>query len=280
MIKNFKLFEKLGIDKLVYDITEKIWANFLKVYNKNKVFKSKEDTFNTDVSEFNIGYQVFGVTIQYNNAESIAGFPMSIGAISRIDNTKIKTLSELKEEIIHEVQHNIYALRKYGKIKDIPKFETKKKEFLNSKGVTKLISSDIIGVFLDQKSNVYNQKKSLFNFMKYDKFSDKYKKLLIYLYLSEDNELSSKLHEFIIRIKNLEDNSEIFKNEKIVFLKEMIDFKMKPTDFTESELKKIDNILFKIRDMKKVEKYINMKGEKFIKKAHKLLYFKDPDTNI
>ena len=59
----------------------------------------------------------------------------------------------------------------------------------------------------------------------------------------------------------------------------MSDFKMKKEDFTKDELFKLRS-LFKLKNMKKVQKYINMKGENFIKKSHKLSYFSNSNEDI
>jgi hypothetical protein len=273
MLTRFKLFEKLGIDDTVVQITEKIWVNFLKKYDKNKTFTSEDDSFYTDVSEYDIGYKKFEIMIKYDSSESQCGFPMKIGAVSRKDNTIPKSLNELKEDIIHEVQHLIYTLRKNGKLKNIKSFSSPKKGFL--KISSNSCANEIVRSFSDKEGNIYGQKISLINFLKYDKFSDKFKKLLSYIYLSDENELSSKLHEFFIKVKN----SEEIKNEYFNIFKDMKTFDMKVDDFTKNELFKIST-MFNLKDMKKVKKYINMKGDKLIRKINKLSYFKDPNSEL
>ena len=131
----------------------------------------------------------------------------------------------------------------------------------------------MINSFDDHYGNTYNLKITLSNFLKYDKFSDTYKKMLVFLYLGTQDEMSARLHEFFhkakINFKKSYKEIEVFN-----MYKEMINFKIDVNKLTESEKKKISYHLTK-NNIKKLEKYINMQGKKFIRKIQKLSYFQE-----
>ena len=273
MITEFKIFEKLGVDDTTVRIVEKIWPEFLKHYDKSKVFSDKSDKFSVDIREFKTGRATLDIVINYNESKSQLGFGyVQIGAISR-EATRIKGLSKLKEEILHEVKHLMYALIKYGKIKG-----KKEKFFINPSGVSKLIGEDIIGSFENPKGNLYKMRVSVQNFLKYNQLTDSYKKLIVYLYLANEDELSARLQEFYNKSKISKNFLELIRKENkkgkvLAGYKDMINFKININDFSENEKKKVFEYLFKPKDIKKVEKYINQKGEQFVRKVDKLWYF-------
>jgi hypothetical protein len=286
MIVKFKIFEKLGIDKMVYDITEKVWKNFLKVYDEKKVFSDNIDIFDTDISD--LGYKFstdryynFDVKIVYNQAFGRSGWPLMIGAIDRENNNIPKPLYKLKSDLIHEIQHNISVLRKYGKIYDKEFFKEKQKEeFLNRRKASQVVPDFIFPAFRDKTGNLYGKVTSMQNYLLYNKSTETFKKLISYIYLAEEDEMSSRVHEFFIDVKNTKNfNKSLTDSVFFKIAKDMANFKMEIKDFSKSELSELQSF-FKLKNMKKVQKYINMKGEKIIKKIHKLSYFSNSDDDI
>ena len=273
MITTFKIFERLGIDNTILKISEKIYSGFLENYNKKKEFTDSSDTFYTDITDlkkefkFNLNLDKIGCQINYNKAESRGGFTIQIGIISRVNNEEIKSLYEIKGEILHEVQHVINAFRKEKNNKDI----IKQKNFINMREFDNLMYNDLIGSFSNSNSNTYGMKISTLNFMKCNLFTEQYKKLIIYLYISDKNEMMSKLHEFLPKIKELDNFKDISNN--LSFFKDGEKFKINIDSFSTEEKRKLSKI-FNPKDVKRVESYINNKCKKFIIKVHKLSYFR------
>lgn len=281
MITKFKIFERLGIDDIVVRISDKVYEEFLKHYDTKKNFTDIEDRFNVNVlsENFSIDCKIISVIICYNKTQSRSGYlSIEIGILNRQDEKKVKSLDEIKEEILHEIEHNVFNLRKYGKIEKDIKIKDTKHRFLSASGVRALIEKDIIGSFNDPKGNTYKMKVSIINFLKYDKLTEQYKKLISYLYLSDQDEYAAKLHELYNKAKISKDFSEVVNDKKLNIYKDMINFKMNFNDFSEEEKKKIIKYLFKPQDIKKVERYINNKSQKFIRKIYKLSYFQNSEV--
>lgn len=285
-MKHLKTFEKLGIDDLVVKISDLIFEEFLKHYDKSKIGKDKSDDFDVDISEFNITFTSLHIAIFYNRSISSSGFPMKIGVIDRENNSMAKSMKQFKSDILHETQHLVYRFRTHSMLtkkkkpfkKNKDKFEFRKdrKRFIKPEGVTKLIDSDIIGSFRDSEGATYNLKVTLNNFFKYDRFSDTYKKTIAYLYLAEQDEVNARIHEFFDRAKNFKEEYE--KYPAVKWYKDMMDFQIDLNNLTENEKNRIYKYIAKPKDIKKIEKYINMQGKKFIRKIHKLSYFQDSES--
>ena len=275
MIIEFSLFEKLGINDLVIKISERAYKQFLKHYDKNKFGEDVYDEFKIDVSDA-FETKELGFRINYNIAYSRGGDPIFIGVVNRDNNNKAKNLDELKSDIFHEVEHMVYVYQKYGKLVDLKGFTDDKHRFFDSDGPRIIFSKDLIGSFEDSGSNVYGMKASVQNFMKCDSFSDTYKKLIVYLYLGEQDEMSARIHEFFSNIKT--DFKKQYNETTVVkYYKDMVNFKIDLKDLTKQEKRKIFIYVTPEKNIKKLEKYVNMQGQKFIKKIHKLSYFQDPE---
>lgn len=274
MIIQFKLFERLGIEDIVVQISEKIFEEFKKHFNEKYAFENKSDSFIVDISEY-LKDKKMNVTVNYNDAQSRSGYlAVIIGIIDRIDNEKIKTLEVIKQDILHEVKHNIDILRRFGRLDNANGFSDNKHRFLDHDNFKNLMGQDIIGSFKNSKSNIYSMKISILNFLKCDIFTEQYRKLLAYLYLCETAEFTARLHEFYNKIKNGDD---FLKDQTYILFKDMTTFKLNYNDFSEIEKKKLSNI-FKPQDTKKVEKYINKQSQIFIRKVHKLTAFNQEES--
>lgn len=277
-MKYIKAYERMGVEKIVVEIVEKLFQEFLKHFKKEKAFTDQVDKFNVDIKEFNLYITNLAVEIYYNQSfSSILSSRIKIGVLNR-KNDKIKTLEELKEEILHEIKHLIYRLREKQGERD---------NIFNSDGVGKLIQKDIFGAFSNKQGNLYNLNVTLANFLKYDKLSDNYKKLIVYLYLSESDELEARLHQVYNKAKNTNNFEEMLKKEEesgnvgIRFYKDMINFKINIDEFSDYEKENFYKLLSnKSKAVKNISNYINKQGEKFIKKLHKMSYFQGTDHTI
>ena len=163
--------------------------------------------------------------------------------------------------------------------------ENDKKNFINPSGVSLLIAQDIIGSFKNTQGNVYNLRASIKNFLKYNQLSDSYKKLVVYLYFANEDELSARIQEFYNKAKTTNDFSEMLRKESkkqpLAGYKDMVNFKININDFSQQEKDKLFKYVFKPSDVKKVERYINQKGEQFVNKVHKLSYFnQEPNAEL
>ena len=119
------------------------------------------------------------------------------------------------------------------------------------------------------------------NFLKYDGFTEQYKKLLVYLYYANQDELSARTHEFYDKVKGTNKFKKVLEIEKtkqpLIGYTDMTKFKIDMNIFSKYE-KKETSRLFNPQDVKKVEKYIQTQGQKFINKIHKLSYFQDSEN--
>jgi len=284
MIYRFKIFEKMSVDSLTVQISEKIWKKFLE--NKN------ESSFSVDISEFNINLRssrtnivpinYINVNVKKNQAESDCsnfaytykdGFftVISIGLLDR-ESDKYKTYGKIKQDIIHEIQHMVDESRKI-KLND-------KSRFFDPAQSRALFRTDVFGAFSNDKGNLYNAKKTIDSFLTYNGLTEQYKKLLIYLYLATDDEMASRLHELYIQSKE-PGYLDYLKQKKrpIKYYKDMIQMKLDYNLFSKKEKDKISD-LFQVSNIKKVEKYINNQGQKFINKAYKLASYEEPDNTV
>ena len=69
MITEFKLFERLGIEDIVVKISDKIFNEFRKRFDKNKIFQDTTDSFIVDISD-NIKNEKMNIVIWYDKAQS------------------------------------------------------------------------------------------------------------------------------------------------------------------------------------------------------------------
>lgn len=296
MLTRFKLFEKLGIDNLVVEISDKIWSEFQiskKKYDARYAEKNKQPgdfSFNVDVSKYKLVSKHYNkknpelkyikIDVYENNAESSCtniAFEnnkdyfclINIGLVSREDNNLKKSVSRIKDDIIHETQHIVDTSRKL-------KLENSKHRFLNNKKVSSLFYRDVFGAFSDEEGNISKLKKSTDNFLLYNKFTDQYKNLLIYLYFANDDELSSRLHEIYSESKDSKNLEDFLKRNSraIGMYKKLMNFKLNLNLLSLIEKEKVKE-MFNPKDTKKVEKYINQQGEKFVRKTYKLVNYNE-----
>lgn len=163
--------------------------------------------------------------------------------------------------------------RKSGMFAGVDKFDYNyEKNFFNKQMFEHLFITDVLKIFERRHSVIYKLKVTFDNYMKYDQFSDSYKKLLFYLYLSSENELSSRLNGLVSFDVNKLNN-----NNNIKLYKDMSKFNIDGLeDFEKYKIRILQNGNLNSEKpvtenfLKKLEKYINMKGNRFIKKAHKL----------
>ena len=279
MITKFKLFERMGIDDLVIQIAEKVFKEFYKHFKEKKAFTNKEDNYCVDISEFKLEDEHFKqvcIRIDYNSSQSKSGFPISVGVIDSNEPDKIKTPQLIKGVIIHEMKHLLFAARKHGSYPGIKnKIYNDKNRFIRGN-----FMKDIFLPFEDVDSNVHGMKVTIPNFLKYDGFTEQYKKLLVYLYYANQDELSARTHEFYDKVKGTNKFKEVLEIEKtkqtLIGYTEMINFKIDMNNFSNNEKKRCLR-LFDPKNVKKVEKYIQTQGQKFINKIHKLSYFQDSE---
>lgn len=285
-MKYIKSFEKIGVDKLVYDIYKKATEEFLKNYDEDKVFTNNEsDIFYVDISDIvdkKTQFSKIGFVIKYNQAYGKNGFPIEIGAISKKDITKKATLDDMKNDIIHEIQHMIRSYRKRNIIKGYDNFKDSKKLF-------DFNYHNLINVIV-RTCNEDGVKISGGNFLKSNLHSDNFKKLIFFVYLSDNDELASKYHEFITMIHNKNNFNSVYNDSKqngiLKLFFEMKDFKINKDEFSKDEYVDI-NWIFNIRKgdnydkvFKNVQMYLNTTADKFIKKIQKASYFSDKDVEI
>lgn len=282
MIKNFKMFEKLGINQLAVDISKK---SIKPILDEKKI---KSQYCKVDISEFNITIldrdnkimHISSIVYQldYNNySSSFNTNPINylvqirIGLLNKTG--EYKTDEEIEEHIIHEVKHLIHRMYISKKLAADKLFFDKTPRFLKLSGTGS--ARRIV-----QTCKQYNINPSVDNFLlKTNNNSDLFKKTLVYFYLAEEDEIQSKLHEFYLIFKRTKNISEVIKKyENIISLfKDMCNYKL---DFNLMKPEEKQEILryFNKKDTKKVENYIRNQGKKFIKKLHKLSAF-ETDEN-
>lgn len=270
-MKYIKTFEKMGVEDLSVQITEKVWIEFLKHYDESKVGSDSYDEFDVDITEFDVYDKKMELkfVIKYNQTESNAGFTITIGCLDRNNTNIAKKMIDIKKDILHEIKHMTYLFRKFGRMKGTKKifsYEKDQHRFLDPDGVRVAISEDIVGAFQNSDGNLYNLKISIPTFLeKYNKLSKKYKELVVYLYFANQDEMSARLQEFYLKVKEYNDYKKAWEEEKerFIYYKNMINFKMNVDDFPVNEIEKLEK-LFKLKNIKKVEKYINEQGQKMI----------------
>ncbi len=268
MIINFKLFEKLGINNGVIEITDKIFAEFLKHYDEEKEFTDSVDSFDINLSDVLKDYNSIKILINYHESQSVLSYTenyITIGIISRTNKNELKNKEEIHSDIIHEVKHLLYF--SINKI-------FRKKFIKNFKSIFKI---DLIDSFTRENSGNYKMNISVNNFLEHNKeFSENYKRLLVYLYYAHKDELEARLHEYYIRLqysknfkKTMEDYSKN-KNSDLNSYTKMANFKVNIDEMPDFEKKKVLNYICDDVDIKKVEKYIQNQGKKFISKLNSL----------
>ena len=268
MITNFKLFEKIGINNIVIEITDKIFVEFLKHYDEKKEFTDNVDSFDVNLSDILKNYDSIKILINYHESQSVLSYNekiITIGIISRNNKDELKNKEEIHSDIIHEVKHLLYF--------NINKI-FRKKFIKNFRSIFKI---DLIDSFTRKDSGNYKMNISVNNFLDHNKeFSEDYKRLLVYLYYAHKDELEARLHEYYIRLqyskdfdKTMEEYSKN-KNSDLNSYKKMVDFKLNIDKLPEFEKDKVIKYICDEIDIKKVEKYIRNQGEKFISKLNSL----------
>jgi hypothetical protein len=292
MITTFKIFEKLGVNKLTLEIVEKMWKQIEDAIDK------KETQTIVDISEFNINilkpnevyingsWQLKNtelvfisniiVSIYYNRAiASVNIIPKKqknkrnkyyVDIMLGIENKEYDTKELLTHEIKHLVDRTIKSKILYSRSRN---------EFF-SDDTKRIFKGDIVDLFIHEVR--FGSIASITDLTSTTDGSESYKKFLVYCYLANEDELSARLHEFYLKVKKSKNLLNTIKEEEnkypLKYYKDMCNFNFNFDELSKTEKNNIGKY-FDNKNIKKVEAYIRKQGQIFIKKLHKFSYFEE-----
>jgi hypothetical protein len=274
MITKFKIFEKLGVNQITFDIADRAWDQIKDQIKYNNV------NVKVNISDFNLSV-IKNTSGELGKVENLDIYirsninTSSMNALLDINNNiKIflgtKDVDDIKNKLIHEIKHLIDSALKSKILSKRGTFYDNTKRFFNGADFTHLLIDEI-------RNNNDGKICSISDFMlkKYNG-SDTFRNFLIYCYLGNDDELSARFQEFANKVKTSKNLLNIIKSEENIhplkYYKQMVNFTFDFNKLTKYEKSKILGRIDK-KNIKKVETYIRQQGQKFIKKIHKLAYF-------
>jgi hypothetical protein len=271
MITEFKLFEMLGIDDITPLIMDKVWTEL------EKAIRNKKTEFEMDISDLklitkiNRNISTFNAIINYDVSFSTPLPPIGVKLGVYGHN-----MLHIKGVVAHEIRHLIDTYKKKSDKDRMRKEEKHKKHFFNQRLFYDIVlRTELYCAFeTDKNSNLLGEKMSLNTYLKYNNRTEQFKKMVSYLYLSDDSEFTAFIHEFYAKIKGESDFNKVKNSDsKYEMFKDMKTFNINWEDFSTDEKEIIQRYIFKKQDTKKMQDFINKKGRTYIQKIDRLRYY-------
>lgn len=248
-MKYIKKFEMLFLDKLVIEISDYLWTYVENALKKGEIIVEVKLPERYYLSDTNIKKE-YVINLMYDVDYSVYKYnSISLGV-------KNKDIYEIKSHFYHEITH---IIQKNDELKNVNRYKKNENDsFYDSIAFDNVFKSEINNYELIEKKSF-----ELTEYLNNDRRSDKFKKLLLYLYLSDRYENKAFLHGYYAQMKD-NDNFKPSDFNKYKYYVEMQTFAMKWSDFKQDEKDIILSFLKDKKYLNQLQKLINNNGVEFI----------------